>query len=112
MASGSGEPSKAILGWCSGVAGLAALSLGVLLLTTWEVSLFRFTTFERDFSGLECGTPLDNPGWTTGSPCHGAVNRQTGAAWILTLYGFAAVGLAIVVATVSNRARRLTGRPR
>jgi hypothetical protein len=67
------------------------LTVGVVLLTTWEVPLFRLTTFAHDFSGLACGTPLDNPGWVTGSPCHGALNRQTGVAWLLTLNGLAAL---------------------
>ena len=72
--------------------GTAMLFTGVMLLSYWEVEQFRATTFDRDFTGLVCGVPLDNPGWETGSPCHGAVNRQTGVGAILT-----GVGLVVVV---------------
>jgi len=72
--------------------GLVVLFVGVMLLTAWEVEKFRATTFDRDFTGLVCGVPLDNPGWETGSACHGAVNRQTGFGLMLT-----SIGLVIVV---------------
>ena len=83
--------------------GLVVLFVGVMLLSSWEVEQFRATTFNRDFTGLVCGVPLDNPGWETGSPCHGAVNRQTGFALMLT-----GVGLVLVfgsTATVVGRIR-------
>lgn len=67
--------------------GLVVLFVGVMLMTNWEVEQFRATTFDRDFTGLVCGVPLSNPGWQTGSPCHGAVNRQTGFALMLTGVG-------------------------
>ena len=88
-----------------GIFGVALLTLGVLLLTTWEASYFRLTTFDHDFTGLTCGTPLDNPGWPTGSPCHGAVNRQTGAALLLTLSGATALVVAIGLAAIKTRRR-------
>lgn len=69
------------------VAGLLLLVLGFEMLFSWEISMFRFSNSDRDFGGLRCGAPLDNPGWRTGSPCHGAVNRQTGAAWVTTVAG-------------------------
>lgn len=75
--------------------GLLILSVGLLVLTTWEIEVFRATTADRDFTGLVCGTPLDNPGWETGSPCHGAVNRQTAAGVVLV-----AIGLSISVGAV------------
>ncbi len=71
--------------------GLVVLFVGVMLLTTWEVEQFRATTFDRDFTGLVCGVPLNNPGWQTGSPCHGAVNRQTGFALMVTGVGLVSV---------------------
>jgi hypothetical protein len=67
--------------------GAAVLFVGVMLLTTWEVEQFRATTFEHDFTGLVCGVPFDNPGWETGSPCHGAVSRQTGIGLMVTSAG-------------------------
>lgn len=76
--------------------GLAALLAGVVLLTSWEVELFHATTFDRDFTGLVCGVPLDNPGWETGSPCHGAVNRQTGFGLMLS-----SVGLVMVTGVIA-----------
>lgn len=94
--------------WGLSVFGVVALAAGLLLLTIWEVPVFRFTTFERDFSGLECGVPLDNPGWVTGSPCHGAVNRQTAVGWMLTLLGFASL-IAAVAMGVGKRAGRSAG---
>lgn len=60
-----------------GAFGVLALVGGFLVMTTWEIGWVRTTTFDRDFTGLVCGVPFDNPGWETGSPCHGAVNRQT-----------------------------------
>ena len=87
-------------------AGLAVLTVGVLLLTTWEVPLFRLTTVDHDFTGLECGTPLDNPGWVTGSPCHGAVNRQAGIAWLLTLTGSVSTAAAIGASLTGRHGRR------
>lgn len=79
------------------VVGVAMLFVGVMLLTTWEVEQFRATTFDRDFTGLVCGVPFDNPGWETGNPCHGAVNRQTGIGLILTGVGIVlAFGAAVL----------------
>ena len=84
------------------VAGLSLLVLGLVMLFAWEISLFRFSTFDGDFTGLRCAAPLDNPGWRTGSPCHGAVNRQTGAAWVTTLAGV----ICLVAAPALARAQR------
>ena len=87
------------------VIGLFLVIIGIALMTTWEVQLFRATTFDRDFTGLVCGTPLDNPGWVTGSPCHGAVNRQAGIAVIVTWLGIAGIGASIVLAVMARRHR-------
>jgi hypothetical protein len=57
-------------------AGLLLCVLGLVMLFAREVSLFRLTTFDRDFTGLRCGMSLDNPDWRTGSACHGAVNHH------------------------------------
>ena len=85
------------------VIGLFLVVVGIALMTTWEVQLFRATTFDRDFTGLVCGTPLDNPGWATGSPCHGAVNRQTGIAVIVTWLGVAGIVTSIALAVTERR---------
>ena len=89
------------------LSGLAVVSvlLGVILLTTWEAHLFRATTQDMDFTGLECGTPLNNPGWQTGEPCHGAMNRQFGGAVVLLLVG-AALAVAVIL---GHRDRRRPG---
>jgi hypothetical protein len=55
------------------VFGLALLATGYLVLTTWEASQ----------GGVACGAPLDNPGWDTGVPCHGAINRRTAVGWFV-----------------------------
>jgi len=91
-----------------GLAGIGLLSLGLLMLFELEISLFRSTTFDRDFTGAVCGTPLDNPGWTTGSPCHGAVNRQTGAGWLTVITGLSCL---VVAARLAVQRRRETARP-
>jgi hypothetical protein len=85
------------------VTGVLLVVVGLGLMTVWEVELFRATTFDRDFAGLVCGTPLDNPGWPTGSPCHGAVNRQTGASFVITSVGVAAVVGSILLAAATRR---------
>ena len=82
--------------------GSVALLVGVMLLTTWEVEQFRASTFDHDFTGLVCGVPLDNPGWETGTPCHGAMNRQTAIAWMLT-----GVGLVLVLGSTAMAIRRI-----
>lgn len=81
--------------------------VGIGLMMAWEVEAFRATTFDRDFTGLVCGTPFDNPGWATGTPCHGAVNRQTGFAVMVMSLGIAAV-VASIVLTVSAKRHRPT----
>ncbi len=93
--------------WVVGIVaavGAISLALGVLLLTQ-EVTLFRFTTQDHDFTGLTCGTPLDNPGWEVGSPCDGAVSRQRIFAWIFVLAGVGAVvaSLALLIGHVRAR---------
>lgn len=75
--------------------GLAIVFVGFMVLTSWEVRLFRATSADRDFSGLVCGTPLDNPGWVVGSPCHGAVNRQLAGSLVLLFVGVALIGVSI-----------------
>lgn len=80
------------------VLGVLLVMIGIGLMTAWEIELFRATTFDRDFTGLVCGTPLDNPGWATGSPCHGAVSRQTGIAVIVVSLGILAIVASIVLA--------------
>ena len=91
------------------VVGATLLVVGVGLLTTWEFEVFRATTFDRDFTGLVCGAPLDDPGWATGSPCHGAVNRQTGFTMIVTCLGIATIVASIVLTATTSRQRHATG---
>lgn len=79
-----------------GLLGTAIMSLAFIVLTTWEVHLFR-ATFGKDFTGAVCGTPLDNPGWTVGSPCHGAVNRQLAGTVALM-----AVGVTLIARSVKS----------
>lgn len=69
--------------------GLTLTVLGLAILTTWEIEAFRATTLDRDFTGLTCGSPFNNPGWDTGTPCHGAVNRQTA-------FGLVVLGLGVI----------------
>jgi drug/metabolite transporter (DMT)-like permease len=80
--------------------------LGVMLLTTWEVNLFRATIQDTDFTGLECGTPLNNPGWQRNEPCDGAVSRQLAGAVMLLVVG-AALAVAVIL---GRRDRRRPGR--
>ena len=88
----------------SGLAVVFVL-LGVMLLITWEVHLFRATTQDMDFTGLVCGTPLNNPGWQRNEPCDGAVSRQLAGAVILL-----GVGVALAVAVIlGDRDRRRPG---
>ena len=75
--------------------GLAIVFVGFMVLTTWEVRLFRATSANRDFSGSVCGTPLDNPGWVVGSPCHGAVNRQLAGSVMLLFVGVSLIAVSI-----------------
>jgi hypothetical protein len=49
---------------------------GVLFMSTWDRAAPGHIA-KRDFTGLVCGTPLDNPDGRTGTACHSAVNRQT-----------------------------------
>jgi len=91
-----------------GCAGIVLLSLGLLMLVKWEISLFRYTTFDHDFAGAVCGTPLDNPGWPTGSPCHGAVNRQTGAGWVAVMAGLSCL---VVATSLAVHRHRVFSRP-
>ena len=84
-------------------AGLALVLIGVLLLAV-EVTLFRWTTQDHDFSGLTCGTPLDNPGWDRGEPCDGAVNRQTAVAGLVMLCGIGGLAAAGALLLQSRRA--------
>lgn len=86
-----------------GLAGSTCLVLGVLMLVSWEIPLFRATTFDRDVAGTRCGTPLDNPGWRVGTACHGAVNRQTAAAWVTLIAGLACIVVAVGVAHLRPR---------
>ncbi len=86
-----------------GVLGVVLVGLSLPLLTT-EVRLFR-NPGEFDFGSLTCGAPLDNPGWRTGSPCHGAVNRQTAVAWSALFNGIGALVAAIVALAVDRRGR-------
>lgn len=69
------------------VLGVVALTCGYLLLTTWEATE----------AGLNCGSPLDNPGWRTGVPCHGAVNRQTAVGFAAAMGGLSLLGGAVVL---------------
>ncbi len=84
--------------------GVIALALGVLLLTH-EVTLFRFTTQDHDFTGLTCGTPLDNPGWEVGSPCDGAVSRQRIVAGTIVLTGVGTLIAGVILLVVHVRAK-------
>lgn len=90
-----------------GLVGMGCLVVGVLMLVSWEVSFFRVTTIDREFGGVACGVPLDNPGWRVGSPCHGAVNRQTGGALMILALGFACL---VVAAGWAHQLRRVAVR--
>jgi hypothetical protein len=57
--------------------GVVLIALAIGILTVWELTFFRLTTIDHDFTDLVCGSPWNNPGWETGTPCHGTVNRQT-----------------------------------
>ncbi len=95
-------------GLLSGLAVVFVL-LGVMLLTTWEVHLFRATTQDMDFTGLDCGTPLNNPGWQREEPCDGAVSRQFAGAVMLLVVG---AGIAVAVILGHADRRRPGRRPR
>jgi hypothetical protein len=88
------------------VLGVALLIVGIALLMT-EVALLRFFD-DSEFSGVECGGPLNNPGWRTGSPCHGAVNRQTAIAWVAVING---IGLTVTAVFLNMQARRKATQP-
>ena len=92
------------------LSGLAVVFvfLGVMLLTTWEVHLFRATTQDMDFTGLECGTPLNHPEWQRNEPCDGAVSRQLAGAVMFLLVGAA---LAVAVILGHGDRRRPGSRP-
>ena len=75
------------------------VTVGILVLWVWDAPVPPLGLIERDVDGLDCGAPLDNPGWDTGQPCHGAVNRQTAMGWWFLIAG---VG-SIVAATVWSR---------
>ena len=77
-------------------AGIALVALSVVLLTV-EVSLFRWTTQDQDFTGLTCGTPLDHPSWNRGEPCDGAVNRQTAVAAVVLFSGLGAIAGSVIL---------------
>ena len=83
-------------------AGVAFLVVGTLLLNV-EVSVFRWTTQDHDFSGLTCGSPLDHPAWERGQPCDGAVNRQTAVAAVAVLTGIGALVGAAILLVASRR---------
>ena len=91
------------------ILGVLLVVVGIALLSSWEVEAFRATTFDRDFTGLVCGTPLDNPGWVTGSPCHGAMNRQTAFAVMVSTLGITAVVASIVLAVTTKQGQDHAG---
>ena len=97
------------LGHLLALAGVFLVALGIASMAVWEIEFFRATTLDRDFTGLVCGTPLDNPGWATGSPCHGAVNRQTGVSILVTFLGIGAIIASIVLAVAHRRHESTTG---
>jgi hypothetical protein len=84
-------------------AGLTLLGFGVVLLGV-ELSVFRWTTQDLDFTGLTCGTPLDHPNWKRGEPCHGAINRQTAVAFVALLSGAGALAGALILFVQSRGA--------
>lgn len=84
--------------------GVTLIVLGLGVLTSWEIEALRATTLDRDFTGLVCGSPLNNPGWHTGTPCHGAVNRQT--AFGLVILGLGATSIVANVAYLMMRNRK------
>jgi hypothetical protein len=99
-----GGGGAAVPGWARVVLvifGLALLVTGYLVLTTWEARQ----------GGVACGAPLDNPGWDTGVPCHGDINRRTAVGWSLAGNGVGlvvvAVTLAVVALTTSRSAERV-----
>ena len=89
------------------VVALGIVVLGLAVLTVWELTFFRITTFDHDFTGLVCGSPWNNPGWETGTPCHGAVNRQTGFG--LLVLGVGVIATLAASAELVGRFRRLRG---
>jgi hypothetical protein len=70
-----------------GLLGVVLAIAGVALFND-EVALLRLGT-DGELRGATCGAPLDNPGWRTGSSCHGAVNRQTALAAVVLVNGVA-----------------------
>jgi len=86
--------------------GLAAIGLAVVMLTTWEIDLFKATTQDMDFTGLVCGTPLDHPNWARGEPCDGAVNRQLAVSGLILLSGLTLVAASTVLVVRGRRAKR------
>jgi hypothetical protein len=80
------------------VVGILAVVAGYLVLTSWDVTQ----------GGVNCGAPLDNPGWRTGVDCHGAVNRQTAAGWVVLLNGLALLVVAASVPLLARLARSRT----
>lgn len=78
------------------VSGLALLAVGYLVLVTWQMNQ----------GGVACGAPLDNPGWDTGVPCHGAINRRTAGGWSLTGWGIASLVGAVTLAVTRMTAPR------
>lgn len=94
---------KRELGWRAlGVVGvmlgLVLVLAAFMILTTWEVHLFRATTQDMDFTERVCGTPFDNPGWARGDPCDGAVNRQFAGGVALLVLGVGLIMSPVAVA--------------
>jgi len=85
---------------------MAILVVGITLLVT-DVALLRVLD-GSEMSGIDCGGPLRNPGWRTGTPCHGAVNRQTAIAWVAVING---IGLIVAAAYLNAQARHQCSQP-
>lgn len=77
------------------VVGVLAVVGGYLVLTSWDVAQ----------DGVNCGAPLDNPGWPTGVDCHGAVNRQTAVGWVVALNGLALIVVAALLPFLGRHGR-------
>ncbi|MGI9614428.1 MAG: hypothetical protein ACR2QO_16075 [Acidimicrobiales bacterium] len=77
--------------------GVALVVVGAMTLFVWSPPLPLLGFLERDLGGRDCGAPLDNPGWPTGSVCHGAVNRQTAVGWSFVAAGIAALAGAVIL---------------
>ncbi|MGI9642078.1 MAG: hypothetical protein ACR2N9_04765 [Acidimicrobiia bacterium] len=86
--------------------GVALVVVGAMTLVVWSPPVPLLGLLESDLGGRDCGAPLDNPGWPTGSVCHGAVNRQTAVGWLFVVAGIAALAGAAILSRARSASRR------